>query len=66
METKYVLLLLIILKEAVDYCNNHSDICDRFSYNETTKVVNIVDLKGNIQKNNNSSLFTRQVGNYLQ
>ena len=50
------------LEEATNYCNLYSEICDRFMYNDTTKTVSIVDLKGTITKNPNTNLFTRQVG----
>ena len=50
------------LKEAEAYCNNNSNICDRFVFNETTKIASIVDLKGEIKNSDNSSIFTRQVG----
>jgi len=50
------------LKEAEAYCNNNSNICDRFVYNESTRVASIVDLKGEIVEATDSSIFTRQVG----
>jgi uncharacterized membrane protein YgcG len=50
------------LKEASDYCNQYSEICDRFAYNQKSNNVSIVDLKGKLVEANDINLFTRQVG----
>tara|TARA_R110001632_G_scaffold8832_1_gene34919 strand:- start:53 stop:619 length:567 start_codon:yes stop_codon:yes gene_type:complete len=50
------------LEEAVNYCNLYSEICDRFMYNEKSKTVSIVDLKGRLSKSPMHNLYTRQVG----
>lgn len=50
------------LSDAISYCNLYSKICDRFMYNESTKTVSIVDIKGTLSKSSQNNLFTRQVG----
>lgn len=50
------------VEEAINYCNLYSVLCDRFMYNETTKTVSIVDLKGKLSKSPMTNLYTRQVG----
>lgn len=50
------------VEEAIKYCNLYSEICDRFMYNEKSKTVTIVDLKGGLSKSPIHNLYTRQVG----
>lgn len=50
------------VEEAIKYCNLYSEICDRFMYNEQSKTVSIIDLKGNLSKSPLHNLYTRQVG----
>ncbi len=50
------------VEEAIKYCNLYSEICDRIMYNETSKTVSIVDLKGGLSKSPLHDLYTRQVG----
>ena len=50
------------LTQAVQYCNDNIDICDRFSYDSLANIVQIVSLGGKYIPLATSDIYTRQVG----
>ena len=50
------------LQEAVDYCNLNSLICNRMMYNQESRTVSIISLKGKKSSSNKHDIYTRQLG----
>ena len=50
------------LQEAVDYCNLNSLICNRMMYNQESRTVSIISLKGKKSNSNKHDIYTRQLG----
>ena len=50
------------LQEAVDYCNLNSLICNRMMFNQESKTVSIISLKGKKSNSNKHDIYTRQLG----
>jgi len=52
------------LKEAVEKCNQHTDVCERFIFDEDLKTINFVSLQDPLDSTDNDSisLYTKQNG----